>query len=647
MAEVAHWLRQSRHLSGLTYQQLEQATGWSRGSLHRAASGWPSRWLVVEAFTLACGTDVGTARTLWLKAKEALEPTVQDVDVMAIEDVGSFDELRTAMGQLRDEAGQPSLRELVGRSGRRLRRSSLAAAFKGSSPLRRDLVVTFVDVLGVKGAEAEAWGAAWDRAQAHWRATRGAARLAPLDVTVSPAVLAALGDIPLDDWVAIAELVDVILKGGAGGGGLSSVAVDFRDDTARPGGRSVTVSGQDGGFGREAIEQSLRASWTGGAQGQNVFGASFLIACLRLGSRITLRTARKHDAAWTLFTLDLGSLIADSTWRIPISAEPKKGPAEQGTRITIEALRSDWSASRLRRLRDHLGDAYSYPLRQRQVCLTVSERLVSAREPCIWGENRFVQRRGESVCAVQQIDVVLGTLYWCQECGQESPLGSPNCGNCGGTRLERTEQRVWGWLGVQRYLHPSDYGIDFYRGGRKVLIRDKSLFSFGENPDHVLMEYPADLPMKGRLVGEIHCDHVPVTFTKTAFNYDSPEWRAVVHAVRGFGPLSPGQARRLGYAPNTSPLARLFSAFRRNDPGLRCLVPGDGAKAVHETAFGWGKRFRLGDPAYQGDERWYDAALKHDTLRSASRETANDHFDALSQVLPPYLGQGEHQGTPG
>ncbi|MGW7788425.1 helix-turn-helix domain-containing protein [Streptomyces tricolor] len=69
IAEVARWLRRSRRLSGLTYEQLVRTTGFSRGRLNRAANGWHSAWPVVEAFTRACGTDVGTARVLWLKAK--------------------------------------------------------------------------------------------------------------------------------------------------------------------------------------------------------------------------------------------------------------------------------------------------------------------------------------------------------------------------------------------------------------------------------------------------------------------------------------------------------------------------------------------------------------------------------------------------
>ncbi|MER5661545.1 restriction endonuclease [Streptomyces mirabilis] len=630
MAEVAHWLRQSRHLSGLTYEQLVHATGFSRGSLHRAASGWRSPWPVVEAFTQACGTDAGTARALWLKAKEALEGADQVPDVIAVGHVGTFDELRVAMGHLRVLAGRPSLRELAERSGGRLTRSTLANVLSGTSHPRRELVTAFVNVMGVGGDEAAGWAAAWDRAQAHVRSAREAtAPMEPLAVVPSSALLSVLGDLPLSDWAALAELVDVVRKGGDEGV-PASVAVDFQRDKGMPERDTITVSCRGSGIDLETIQQLFRISWAGSPQEQNDFGPGFLVACLRLGSRITLHTAQRHEPAWTVFTLDQASLTSGPSWRIPVGAEPKAEAGQQGTRITIEALRSVWSDGRKHRLRRHLGDVYSYVLRERRMQLTVSGSVVAPRKPCIWGENRFVQRRGQNINAVQKIDIVLATQYWCRDCRRTSPLGSSCCPQCQGTRLEWTEHRVWGWLGVQRYLHESDYGIDFYRNGRKIFARDKRLFSFSEDPEHVVVEYPADWPAKGRLVGEIHCDHVPVNFTHTAFDDKSPEWRAVVHAIRGPGPLAPLRAQQLGFAPNTSPLARLFGGFRRNDPGLRCLIPGDGVRAVHQVAADWAERFHKGDPACQSDEMWYDAALSHDTPTPVTTTVVDDRIDLVN-----------------
>lgn len=637
MAGVAHWLRQSRHLAGLTYEQLAQSTRFSRGTLHRAASGWHAPWPVVQAFTHACGTDVDTARKLWLRAKAALEGTDQVPDVIAVGHVGTFDELRVAMGYLRVLAGQPSLRELARRSGGILTRSTLAGVLNGTSPPRRELVEAFIKVLGVGSDEASDWAAAWNRAHGHLVGAREAtAPVEPLVLVPSPALLSVLGDLPMSDWAAVAELVDVVRKGGEQGV-PASVTVGFQHGETTAERDTITVSCPGASIGRETLRQLLRISWAGRPQEQSGFGPSFLVASLRLGSRITLRTAHRHEPAWTVFHLDLASLTSGTSWQIPVGTEPKTEPGQHGTRITIEALRSVWSDGMQHRLRRHLGDVYSYMLREQQMQLTVSGSAVAPRKPCIWGENRFVQRRGEDISAVQKLDVVLATQYQCRDCRRTSPLGSSFCPHCQGTRLAWREHRVWGWLGVQRYLHQNDYGIDFYRNGRKILIRDKRLFSFGEDTGHVVVEYPVDSPAKGRLVGEIHCDHVPVNFTNTAFDYDSPEWRGVVHAIRGPGPLTGQRAAKLGFAPNTSPLGTLFGAFRRNAPGLRYLIPGDGVRALHETAADWAQRFHQGDPAYQSDQVWYEAALSHDTPTPAPASVADDRVD-LAQLAPEDLG---------
>src|SRR5262249_57070803 len=74
----------------------------------------------------------------------------------------------------------------------------------------------------------------------------------------------------------------------------------------------------------------------------------------------------------------------------------------------------------------------------------------------------------------------------------------------------------------------------------------------------------------------------------------------------------PAIGRKLGYTANASPLAGLLSGYRRADPGLNYLVPGDGKRALHERAREWAKLFREGAPEYQTDEVWYRSARQHD-----------------------------------
>ncbi|WP_405577112.1 restriction endonuclease [Streptomyces sp. NBC_01190] len=640
MVEVARWLRRSRRLSRLTYRQLAQATGRSRGSLQRAASGSRSSWPVVEAFARACGADVGEARHLWLQAKAALEGADQDPEVVTVHQVDTFEDLRSAMTRLRAVAGGPTLRELEARAAGKLARTTLSSALRGDSPPRRALVVTFAEVVGVGADQAAAWGAAWDRADALSRSAREiTAPAQSFSVTPAPALLLALAGASLPPWRAVAELVDVTLShGGNATGEAARVTVDFQHDPVR-GQDTVTISGPALGGGHTTL-RDLLTLWTDERKG--VPGRNLLVSCARLGSRFTLRTAAASDAAWTVVTCDLTALATGSSWSVPLTTESKAAAGEYGTRITVGALRPrPWAPDKQRELWHRLGDFYSQLLREGQVSLTVSRKQVVPRKPCVWGENRSVERQGSEISAIQKVDTVLATLYQCRDCHATGPFGSPCCLQCQGTRLDRIVHRVRGWLGVQRYLHRTDFGIDFYSHGRKILSRDKRLFSWRDDSGQEIAEYPVDPPLKGRLVGEIHCDHVPVTASGTAFHYDGPEWRAVVDVIRGQGPLSAMRAKRLGYAPNTSPLAMLYAGFRRNDPGLRSLIPGDGFKALHEAAAAWADRFHQGDPAYQSDDKWYAAARMHDTLSPAG-VPADDRID-LARLTPEELEDLVHR----
>jgi hypothetical protein len=81
------------------------------------------------------------------------------------------------------------------------------------------------------------------------------------------------------------------------------------------------------------------------------------------------------------------------------------------------------------------------------------------------------------------------------------------------------------------------------------------------------------------------------------------------------GPVQPRKRIERGYtAANNSPFARLFNGYRRLDPGLDYLVPGNGSTAIKQKAAEWARGFRAGDPEYQTDEKWYAAAKQHDEL---------------------------------
>jgi hypothetical protein len=465
-----------------------------------------------------------------------------------------------------------------------------------------------------------------------------------IDLTPSPQLLEALGDIPYKPWQCLAELIDNSFD-------------DFLTDPdltrgeprevwitlPKPADEDVFVSVVDNGRGmsREVLQDALRAGYSGkrryGSLG--LFGMGFNIATARLGNLTEVRTTRAGEPDWLVVEIDLRRLARNDSYKSPLRREPKDDPTLHGTEVVVRRLREE-IAEDLRRPRRHaairadLGRVYSYLLRSenpvpgvpdgpmagRGFKLKVNGKNVGPRLPCVWSASRKVVRQGREIPAIKPIDILLSPALACMDCGhwQNPDLEFDRCVQCESEDLQLRQRRIHGWIGVQRYLHESDFGIDFLRNGRKIRVGDRSLFSW-ENPDDgtIVPEYPVDIPAnQGRIVGEIHLDHVPVGYQKLDFNRESREWRYAVTALRGEGPMRPKKAAALGYASNSSPLGEIFKGYQENRPGTDCLIPGDGSKATHEAARDWGTKFHEGQAEYLSDEIWFTAVLAHDETRN-------------------------------
>jgi len=233
---------------------------------------------------------------------------------------------------------------------------------------------------------------------------------------------------------------------------------------------------------------------------------------------------------------------------------------------------------------------------------------------------------------------------------ESCPTGSTACS------IVETERRVRGWIGLQRYLHNTEFGVDFIRNGRKIEIANKDLFDWSDG-DALEVEYPTDDQRnRGRFVGEIHIDHCRVSYTKDRFERDDPSWSEMVRVVRGEGPLRPLVARQRGYEGNTSPLYRLYQAFRRSSPqgknGLwsRVLVVRD-----NERAQQMGDAFYEGDPEYLTDERWWLLVQEQDkeVLGGGAGDKPETHIpdgfldgdgDGPGEEAPPSDGEEDKVG---
>lgn len=479
-----------------------------------------------------------------------------------------------------------------------------------------------------------------------------------LDLTPDPRILEVLGEIPYQPWQCLAELVD---------NSFDEFISDPDRDPADPptihmslpkasSGPDTIVSVVDNGRGmtQSELEKGLRAGYSGriryGSLG--LFGMGFNIATARLGNRTEVRTTRAGDAHWVVTEIDFREMQRRESFQVPLRREAKDDPAVHGTEIVVHELNPKMLES-LRRpptvsnIRQRLGRVYSYLLRSsspipevpdqtlggKGIALYLNSKRLKPWIPCVWSAQRGVSRSGAEIKAVQVVDRKLSDAYVCARCGHwQRQYDVEKCVECGSEQLELRSRQIHGWLGVQRYLDPTEYGIDFLRHGRKILVDDKSLFIWEDfDTGETLYEYPIEIPYsQGRLVGEVHVDHVPVLYQKTDFERSSREWREVVRYLRGDGPMRRNKAKERGFGENESRLGILFRGFQENDPGLRCLIPGDGRHATHELAREWGRSFHNGLPEYQSDEKWYQKAADHDRIKAEVHTRGDD----------PRAGQG-------
>ncbi|MER7769882.1 ATP-binding protein [Kitasatospora sp. NPDC096140] len=451
-----------------------------------------------------------------------------------------------------------------------------------------------------------------------------------INVMPHPRILGVLGDIEFSHWQCLAELVDNSFDEFQAAGepkDRPSVSISLPTANSQRSTAEITVRDNGRGMSLDAVTNAISAGWTSNSRhgSLGLFGMGFNISTARLGRKTTVRTGTAGDPDWIEVTLDLVKIADSAEYQAPYRLVPKSSPDEHGTTITISDLKQEQYTTLCRPqtqnvIREKLGDVYSYLLHTKSFLLTLNGKKVKPRLACVWDEKRTVTRQGVEINAVQRIERVLSPKKACMVCGYWSSADADRCEECGQGSLELRDRKIWGWIGVQRYVHRSDYGLDFLRNGRKILLKDKRVF-YWQDEDGLgeqELEYPIDskTPM-GRIVGEIHCDHVAPNYQKTAFEFETAEWRQVIREVRGSSPLRPTIAKRLGLPENRSSLALLYSGFRRQDPGLNYLIPGDGRTALHDKALRWADLMRLGDHEYQSDEVWYRAAYQHDNPVSA------------------------------
>lgn len=480
-----------------------------------------------------------------------------------------------------------------------------------------------------------------------------------MDITPTPRILRTLGEIPFQTWQCIAELVDNSIDAFLSDMSMEDcerrITVTWSSDSVGTAARTVEIVDNAAGMSIDQLQNAVRAGYTSNDPIGNLglFGMGFNIATARLGEETTILSTRKGDTDWVGVKIDFQKLIDAKKFDAPIIRKSKTDPSECGTRITISNLKAgilSELSGKESEIRQRLELVYTPLLSNQDITISVRGKQLRPRNHCVWAESRYVRYNKQNIAARINIDRSLGSALFdmSRNCylsydEAEKYYAAMQEGEAFPAHIVEREKRLTGWLGIQRYADPNDFGIDFIRNGRKILISDKTFFQY----ENLLtlqkeLQYPVELgtSIGGRIVGELNVDYLLPTYQKNDFDRSDSSWEQTREAICGVGPFLPKSRKALGFTEeNTSPLCLLVNAYRRVDKGTVCLF------APNDIAKKYAAEFRRGVSDYIDDTKWWKAAQEEDQKNGTkSGTTPVNTGDAPSDDIGAYLGGGSTSG---
>lgn len=450
------------------------------------------------------------------------------------------------------------------------------------------------------------------------------------DFTPDPRVLIALTQTPIMPLDALCELIDNSIDSFSNSK-LLGVKIDHptvwielpkKGDLENDFG-VVRVKDNGPGMTKEQAENAIKAGYSGNNSIDNLglFGMGFNISTGKLGIVTKFSTARKEDNFCTKTTIDLEEINVKRSYRIKAEQTAKPVSFESGTIIEINRWWPEGHANHgfiyklvnygLKKIREEIGRRYATILRDGNIQIIVNNEPCRAFEHCVWGSNRYVKnKRFDKIYAKYDINKVITTHRRCSKCRTIVGDNESVCPSCGCNEIRSVEERITGWVGIQRFDDANNYGIDLIRNGRAIKIGEKrAFFEFTDDFQKVIKDYPIDSPY-GRIIGEIHLDFVPVDFLKQDFQRSSEEWINAISYLRGNSSLQPKQE---GADKNDSYIFKLYQGYRKvRVAGTTDMYMGYWDKAERapkrisrDVEKEYYERFLNREPGYFDDAEWW------------------------------------------
>ncbi len=419
-----------------------------------------------------------------------------------------------------------------------------------------------------------------------------------IDLTPTPRILIMLSHNPLSPLDALCELIDNSIDAFDSAQKYKGIPIENpsifidipskKDINSQIGVLRIRDTGP--GMTKDEAEKALRAGYSSNNSYDSLglFGMGFNISTSKMGRKTRVVTARKQDDFATEVIIDLEKLVSQDNYRVLPERIPKMPNFESGTIVEV----SDWWPEGnpnsgfikkligygVNKICEQLGRRYATLLKEedplKKIRIHVNDVLCQPFYHCVWDSKRYVEKNGKQIPARFDFNEVLGTKRRCANCRAILMDSEVECPSCHSRNIKTIEERVVGWVGIQRFDDQTKFGIDLIRNGRCIRVAEKSaFFEFTDDLKNTIKDYPIDPPAGyGRIVGEVQMDFVPVDYAKQDFQRSSEEWAKAIKFLRGESSLQPKQP---GADKNESPVYKLFQGYRNvRIPGKTSLYMG-------------------------------------------------------------------------